>query len=351
MKWKQQLAWNMRGAVMRHVWSEFTSTANRPPPLDDGIRLWAPYMARRGRLVWVDMRGERFESSFARETFRSRIMRSSADVRITRIEALETVDEVANGISPSGFVFHVSRCGSTLLRNMLGAVRRGLSIGEPAFVTPALSSESPGAVQRRIHGGIKALGRAYTGQEKHFFIKFSSPHVGRLDVFEACFPDVPMLYLYRDPTEVFQKVIYGGGCGWLAMKSNPRRAARFVGLDPVLIEEMSPDEYAARVIGRHYEIAAEHSTHGLALLNYRNLTEPDCIRKVLEFFGLDVTDDEFDKVVAITKKNAKCSNKGLFIERRIDELSTAQRSLVERWAVEPYEALERLGRALSTGTP
>ena len=165
--------------------------------------------------------------------------------------------------------------------------------------------------------------------------------MGRLDVFEACFPDVPKLYLYRDPAEVFQKVMHGGGCGWLAMKSNPRRASRFVGLDPVLIEEMSPDEYAARVIGRYYEIAAEHSARGLAVLNFRNLTEPDCICRVLEFFGLDVADDEFDKVVAVTKKNAKWPKRGLFAERRIEELSTAQRSLVERWAVEPYEALER----------
>jgi hypothetical protein len=289
------------------------------------------------------MRGEQFTKPFARGDFRRRILSSSANVRITRIVALERVNQVADGIPPSGFIFHISRCGSTLLRHVLGAVRGGLALGEPPFFTAALSGESAGTLRRRVTGGIKALGRAYTGQEEHFFVKFESQHAGKLDVFEASFPGVPMLYIYRDPMEVFQKVIHGGGCGWLAIKRNPRLASEFVGIDPDTINRMPLEEYAARVIGIHYEMAASHSARGLALLNYRSLTKPDSMRRVLEFFGLDVSGDEFDRVFTLTKRNAK-RPKESFLERQAQELSKAQRDLVEKWAIAPYEKLERLGR-------
>ncbi len=339
--WK--LSWNLRRAVARHGWAELTFSSNRPPPLDDGGRMWAPYRLLWGRLVWVDMQGEQFTKPFARGDFGRRIASSNANVRITRMEALEAVDQVTHGIPPSGFVFHISRCGSTLLRHVLGAVPGSLALGEPPVFTAALSGESVEVMRRRLHGGVKALGRAYTGNEKHFFVKFPSPHAGKLDVFEASFPDVPMLYLYRDPCEVFQKVIHGGGCAWLEMKRAPQLAAGFVRIDAASIDRMSVDEYAARVIGTHYEIAASHSARGLKLLNYRNLTRPEYLRRVLEFFGLDLGDEGFERVFALTTKDAK-RPKAAFKERPVPELSARQRDLVSKWASEPYERLERLSR-------
>jgi len=119
-------------------------------------------------------------------------------------------------------------------------------------------------------------------------------------------------------------------------------AARFIGLDPSLIQSLSVDEYAARTIGRYYEMAAEHSGRGLALLNYRSLTERNGLRKALEFFGLGIGDEEFDRIFMVTKKNAKRPVDDYSV-KRVVQLSTAQRNLVEKWAVEPYERLEDLG--------
>lgn len=349
-KWKAKLAWKVLVALARYTWAEVTWAAKRPPPLEDPNLCWAPHIARRGRLVWVDMRGEHFSAPFAKGDFERCILHSGAGIRITRLDALEAIDRVANGISPSGFVFHISRCGSTLLRNVLGAAPGSLAIGEPEFIMAAFSNESLPAIERSLKGGIKALGRAYTGEERHFFIKFRSTLTGQLQVFETCFPDVPMLFLYRDPLEVFQKVIAGGGCAWLAAKSAPRLAARLTGLDPSLIEKMSLDEYAARTIGKYYQTAAAHSSRGLALVNYRSLLRPDEIRKILEFFRLDVTDHVFKTIFAVTKKDAKNSREAFSMDR-FEEASTVQRELVERWAREPYETLERLSRSLSTGLP
>jgi len=107
---------------------------------------------RRGRLVWVDMKGEHFKLPFSEEDFQRRMKCSSGNTRITRIEALEAVEEVAKGISPSGFVFHIFRCGSTLLRNFLGEVRESLVVSEPSFMSEALSDEPATTVRRRVQG-------------------------------------------------------------------------------------------------------------------------------------------------------------------------------------------------------
>jgi len=341
----KKLAWRLRAALLRYIWAEVTLDAGQPPNLSHGSRRWAPFWAKKGRVLWVDMQGARFDAPFSRMDFLRHILELGADSRITRIQAFEAIDEVPDGITPSGFVFHISRCGSTLLANMLGTLSRTLAVSEPEFVTSTLSGGSSGEIRARIKGGIAALGRSYTGSEKHFFIKFASSHTGKLPLFQECFPNVPMLFLYRDPFEVFRKVVYEGGSRWLLMRSNPRRYAQFIGLDPTLIHEISLDEYVARVIGKFFETATENSRAGLALLNYRNLTSPDCISGLLEYFGLDVNQDEFKKISSITNRDAKRPRQ-MFVAERGRSLSRIQRDLIEKWAMGPYEHLERLS---STG--
>jgi hypothetical protein len=92
---RAKLVWDLRSALMRHAWATVTLASKHPPCLEDSDRLWSPHLVRRGRLVWVDMKGEHFKLPFSEEDFRRQMKCSSGNTRITRIEALETVQEVA----------------------------------------------------------------------------------------------------------------------------------------------------------------------------------------------------------------------------------------------------------------
>ncbi len=53
-----------------------------------------------------------------------------------------------------------------------------------------------------LRGMLSALGQRRNGDEKKFFVKFDSWHTINLPLIRRAFPDVPWIFLYRDPLEV-----------------------------------------------------------------------------------------------------------------------------------------------------
>src|SRR2546430_2644461 len=111
-------------------------------------------------------------------------------------------------VRPSGFIFHMSRCGSTLLTQMLAALAHNIVISEASpidavvrapHVRPALSDDQHALWLRWMIG---ALGQPRSGNERHYFIKLDCWHTLALPLFRRAFPDVPWGFLYRDPVEV-----------------------------------------------------------------------------------------------------------------------------------------------------
>ncbi len=108
-------------------------------------------------------------------------------------------------LQPTGFVFHESRVGSTLVANMLASVPTNLVFSEPAVPAMILHAcEKAGCTEdvtvRLLRMGILAMGRSH--HHDHFFIKFSSSMVNNMDLVLKAFPETPWTFIYRDPVEV-----------------------------------------------------------------------------------------------------------------------------------------------------
>ena len=58
--------------------------------------------------------------------------------RQTPVEALEELYEAEPGIYPTGFIFHMSRCGSTLVSQMLAALPADIVVSEASVIDGAL---------------------------------------------------------------------------------------------------------------------------------------------------------------------------------------------------------------------
>jgi hypothetical protein len=107
---------------------------------------------------------------------------------------------------PSGLIFHMSRCGSTLVSEMLAAIPHHHVVSEPepldAVVQWACASGAPWPRQvAALRAIVAALGRRGSVPDR-FFVKLDSWHTRALPLFRAAFPDVPWLFLYREPVEV-----------------------------------------------------------------------------------------------------------------------------------------------------
>jgi hypothetical protein len=108
---------------------------------------------------------------------------------------------------PSGLIFHMSRCGSTMLARMLMSVEHHAVASEPEPFDAVLqwAQTSSASAARKIaamRSIAAALGRRHSPAPDRFFMKMDAWHTPSLPLIRAAFPDVPWVFLYRDPVEV-----------------------------------------------------------------------------------------------------------------------------------------------------
>lgn len=112
----------------------------------------------------------------------------------------------ASSLAPNGFVFHMSRCGSTLVAQAYAALADTIVVSEAPALDGIVQLAGRGAPTpvaiAALQAVVAALGRRRAGTERRYVLKLDSWHILSLPLFRAAFPDVPWVFLYRDPVEV-----------------------------------------------------------------------------------------------------------------------------------------------------
>lgn len=133
-------------------------------------------------------------------------------------------------VPPSGVIFHESRCGSTLLANLLGGFSPDHSrvYAENAAHNKALLACDahacfPSMHQQLIQDVFYLSGRTTRkSRPQYVFYKFSSKSVFGISKFTEAMPDVPWTYLYRDTVEVMHSNLVPSSIGsFQRQKKNP----------------------------------------------------------------------------------------------------------------------------------
>src|SRR2546427_4873978 len=159
---------------------------------------------------WCYLGRRRFADSFFEQTL-GECLRQPFNLLFrhqTPIEVLGQWNELRPGLKPTGFIFHMSRCGSTLISQMLAALPGNIVISEARPIDSTLRAQFHAADitnEQKIawfQWMISALGQQRLGKEKHFFIKFDAWNVSELPLIRRAFPAVPWIFVYRDPVEV-----------------------------------------------------------------------------------------------------------------------------------------------------
>ncbi len=261
----------------------------------------------------------------------------------TPIEALGEWHAIQPGLPPAGFIFHMSRCGSTLVSQMLAALPENVVLSEAGPIESVLHADLQATVSDDerlawLRWMVSALGQPREGGEHYCFIKFESWHILDLPFIRCAFPDVPWVFVYRDPVEVMVANLQRSAGRMLA--AGPLEA-RWLGLDLVAARHMPPEEYLARALGRFCETALRHHHNGGMLLNYRQL--PGSVwSSLLPFFGAACPPTAIERMRGVSKRDAR--NPGLpFTEDSAAKQSEATdrvRQLAERWVIPFYQRLE-----------
>ncbi|MCO8310673.1 sulfotransferase [Pseudomonas mandelii] len=299
------------------------------------IRVWQE--AGQWQVDWCWFGGTRLHQPFFRDAVEDALRLPFNQVfrQKTALSTLADWQVCSPGLTPSAFIFHASRCGSTLISQMLAQLDNHIVISEPPPLDALLRSDLP-AVERRaaIKGLLSAYGQRRLGVEQRLVIKLDAWNIGELPLLRECFPETPWLFLYRDPLEIAVSHLRRPGM---------HMVPGMIGAS-VLDEECpfsSREDFIVRRLGRLLaEGLAQCLAFGGLAVNYSELPQAMAGR-LAAFFALDI--EQRKQVFAAAGQHAKQLSQ-VFIGDSDDkrrDASVLLRERVERWAREPYEALEK----------
>jgi hypothetical protein len=316
------------------------------PPRQGWAPAWIEWHGAEPVVAWYYLGTAPLREPFYDQTLqRAQTPFNSLFAHRTNMDVLAQWHEESPGLKPSGFIFHMSRCGSTLVSRMLAGLPRHLVISEAgpvdALARPPLSGQVA-PIERRLawfRWMVSALGQKRTGGEERYFVKFDSRTTLDLAFIRQAFPEVPWIFVYRDPAEVLASHLSDPA---------PAMIPGIVGrggldLPPAQALAMTPEEYGARVLGRLCEAACAGLRESGLPVHYAQL--PGAVgREIADHFGIRFTPGEMACMHAAAQFHAK------YPERRFEpdgeykrrELPGAAHAAAARWIGPHYEELERL---------
>jgi hypothetical protein len=296
---------------------------------------------------WCWMGEERFEQPFFDDTVARMLGRpfNLAFRRQTTVDVLEELYGTRRSLMPAGFILHMSRCGSTLVSQMLAALSWNIVISEAPPIDSGIRLNA--SRERRMNllrWIINAIGFPHHG-EKHLFIKFDSWNTLDIDLIAEAFPEVPWIFLYREPVEVIVSHMRSRGSQMI-----PGAIGRLAAeIDLVTALQLSPEEYCARVLSMFCKAAVERSGDDKGMfVDYDQL--PSAFSQILEHFATQYSDVDINKMTGAAKLNAK-RPKLVFVpdkESKRAEVTTSIQTAADTWVSPLFEQLKRTGVSQST---
>jgi hypothetical protein len=247
--------------------------------------------------------------------------------------------------APDGFIFHMSRCGSTLVSQMLAALPGVVALAEPAplDIVLKLADEDLGAEARGARGSaalramVAALGRRRSDAERHLVVKLDSWQALLLPVFRRAFASVPWIFLYRDPVEVVASLKLTPSVQVMAHVAHHHGIHAEAGA--------TTEDHIARVVAGICAAAADLAGDCGLLVNYREL--PGAIGPILAHFGIPHGPAEAAKLKEVARRDAKSPWRDHVADSEAKQRTASPdlRAAVERHLAGPYRRLETLRQA------
>jgi hypothetical protein len=190
-------------------------------------------------LALRDIAPAELQDAFMQET----VVRNPGPESVVRIDR-QDLGKVPAGAAPAGVIFHVARCGSTLIAQLLKQHGAAVVYAEPLPVNELLLPPHR-AARGDIVAALRSLGDAFARHAgRPYVLKLSSWNTLFCDLVADAFPHTPWALSLRDPLEVGVS-LERRPPGWLRNATGPIEAFR-----PFIDPEggaRSPAEYVARL--------------------------------------------------------------------------------------------------------
>lgn len=278
------------------------------PMIPNPLSGWIPYKLLRNEeqavCRWLHIGDTPFTEPFFADTISQCQVNNSRQFHVTgNLELLPGWAATLPSIAPTAFIFHISRCGSTLLSQLLGINPANIVLSEVPFLDDILRTpyrQENIDVSTMLPAAVQFYAQKRSGIEKHLFIKTDSWHVCFYQLLRQLYPDTPFILLYRNPQEVLRSQQKKRG-----MHAVPGVVESAVfGFDDAPVSDL--DAYFAKVMERYLSLFKEISEKddNSLLVNY-NHGMLNVAMQVAAFTKLAISPEEHKKMETRCQFNAK----------------------------------------------
>mmetsp|Transcript_7526 Transcript_7526/g.11376 ORF Transcript_7526/g.11376 Transcript_7526/m.11376 type:complete len:430 (-) Transcript_7526:278-1567(-) len=255
-----------------------------------------------------------------------------------------------HSMTPKGFIFHEPKAGASLLSNAIAVASpdttRVISHSQAiSNVLDACGNNNNPECDREhqiqlLKDVVYLLGRTRDPQETQMYITLDPKATVHLDLWKQAFPEVPWMFVYRDPDTILQKVMNTHEkrmC--LKNRRNPTKGLEeFVRTQSVTLQELEDEEVCSALVGTYLQKAVEQYEKESAapseqqvarLVNYdEELLTKEGLHNVLQFLNIHVDQDE-EAQTRIEIQRQKKSNAGSEWKGESSSSNTIRQSVIQ----------------------
>jgi hypothetical protein len=301
---------------------------------------------------WLRLGAEPLRAPFFRDSIQAALRHPfhQAFRRQTPIGAMAQWRRGSPGLSPTGFIFHASRCGSTLISQLFAASAKNIVYSEPPALDALLRSlqRFPAWPQSIRTESLRALLSAWgqpvadvgTTPRKHLLIKNDGWSIFNAPLVREAWPETPWVFVYREPVEILvsqmrqrASFLIPGVVDWVA--------TGFMVDDSFGTDQV---EYCARRLGAILDAMVKHfDPANTLLINYAELPA-SVLTRIAPHFRIDLDADDVAALNVASSRDAKnpatsFASDGAGKQREADGHT---RAMAERWMAPYYRQLEEL---------
>jgi len=203
-----------------------------------------------------------------------------------------------------GLVFHVSRCGSTMLSQSLATSSENIMVSEAPIIDQILRSETFDEATKTIllKSVLKFLGQKRFSEQKHLIIKLDAWSIFEASYLRSIFPEIPFALLYRNPSDILRSHQKMAG---MHMVPNLIPPSVF-GITSKEIEEVGYRQYQALVLEKYFQAFLDfyEKDPNVIMLNYNDGMK-NVIERFITFININYSENEINAMLERLKKHSK----------------------------------------------
>lgn len=266
--------------------------------------VWLPrsYRVRSQRLAWCLPDGapaEPFHDEYLSRCWQNTTLNQLIAPR-TSLKALAMCAQRVPRAQPAGFIFHLSRCGSTLLSGCLSELDEAVVFSESPVLTEVLVDPALSPHDKRAHVQCLIDLKAALFPGRRVVVKWNAWDIFHAQLLRGEYPAVPAVGLVRDPVEI--------------LASHHAQAGRHMSGDPSLATVAPVFQMSAAASVLEHRIGVLHglmeamhalaATHGMPCIDYRQLNS-GTVQQVAAMFALRCDTQGQRRIALRMQRNAK----------------------------------------------